>query len=156
MGAVFFISAVAGRYNSIIERFRLISAAVAAGTRGVSPVATEQHPNMHFVGVPFEPPEKSADSVPTIVVVIFLPVIGPSFTFDDKVLVRFGQFLERNVDVDVFAGAGPQQILLRFAEFLAAKDPHHALTNGKTSVRKRFVQVDRYGSPKTAAFRTSA
>ena len=85
---------------------------------------------MHFIGLALEPAKKASHAIPAIVFVIVVGVVSPSFfTFDHEILVCRGQFLERHVDVDLFASAGAQQILLRFAKLRAPKDAYHALLN---------------------------
>ena len=83
---------------------------------------------MHFVNLRFEPPEKSANAVPAIIFVIVSRIVAAAFlAIDDEVLIGLGQLLERNVDVDIFAGAGAEQIFLRFSELIPAKDADGAL-----------------------------
>src|SRR5437763_125720 len=107
----------------IVERFGLKTSAVALWTIGVSAVAAEQNAHVHFVNLRFEPTEEAADAVPTIVFVIVGRVFTTSFfAVDDKVLIGLGQFLERNIDVYLFAGAGPEQIFLRFTKFVPTKN----------------------------------
>ena len=83
---------------------------------------------MHFVNLRFEPAKESADAVPTIILVIILGVFTTALlAVDDKVLIRLRQFVERNIDVDLFAGAGTKEIFLRFTEFVTAKNANRAL-----------------------------
>ena len=112
---------------------------------------------MHFVGFALEPFEKPAHAVPAIVLVIVVRVFAAAFlAVDDEILIGFRQFFERKIDVDLFASAGAQQILLRFAQFLAAKNAHRALRDLKATIGNRAVQIDRDGSAEAAAFRTRA
>src|SRR4029450_8353031 len=67
-------------------------------------------------------------------------------------LIGLRQFLERYIDIDLFAGAGPEQVLLRFAKLSTSKNSDHALFDTQTAVRNRFVKVDRNGAAKSAAF----
>src|SRR5437764_14944948 len=116
------------RRNPVIERFGLKTSATALRTSGVSAVATEQNPHVHFVNLRFKPAEKSANAVPAIVFVIVIGIFATAFlAVDDEVLISLGQFLERNIDVDVFAGAGPEQIFLRFTELVSTKNANRAL-----------------------------
>ena len=66
---------------------------------------------MHFVGVALEPPEKTAHPVPALVVLVLLLALA-LLALDHEILVGLRQFLERKMDVDFFARAGSQQILL--------------------------------------------
>ena len=112
---------------------------------------------MHLVSLALEPAEKSTDAVPAIVFVVLVRVIARALlAFDDEVLIRFWQFLEWNVNIDLFAGAGPEQIFLRFAKLSAAKNSHDALFNIQTAIRNRLVQINRNGSAEPAAFGTRA
>ena len=110
---------------------------------------------MHLVSLAFEPTEEAAHAVPAIVFVIFFGVFARAFfAFDNEILVGLGQFFEGNVDVDFFAGARPEQVLLRFAKLCAAKNAHHALFDGQPAIGNRLVEVDRNRPTKAAAFRT--
>src|ERR1700693_5831273 len=153
-----FAAVIDRRYrNFVIQRFRLKTSAVALWASGVSTIAAEQHPHVHFVNLRLEPAEKSSHAVPTIVFVIVSGVFATALlAVDDKVLIGFGQFLERNVDVDLFAGAGAQQIFLRFAEFVPAKNANDALFDRQRAVRNRLVQIDRDRPAKSPAFRAGA
>ena len=112
---------------------------------------------MHFVGLALEPFEKTAHAVPAIVLVIVLRVFAAAFlAVDDEILVGLRQFLERQMHIDLLAGTGAQQILLRFAHFLAAKNAHRALRDGKRAIGNRAIQIDRDGATEAAAFRTGA
>src|SRR5581483_1621057 len=105
-----------GSLDFVVQSFWLITFSSAFGTSDVSAVSAEQHAHMHLVGLAFQPPEKAAHAVPAIVCVIFVGIIRPRFlAFDDEVLVGLWQLVEWDVDVDLFARACPQQILLRFA-----------------------------------------
>src|SRR5205807_10012862 len=81
---------------------------------------------------------------------------APLLAFDHKFLIGFRQFLERNIDVDLFASAGAEQILLRITKFLAAKDADHSLFDRQRAVRNRFVQIDRDRASEAATFGTGA
>ena len=144
------------RDNTIIQRFWLKSSALTAWAGRVRAIAAEQHPHVHFVSFALEPSEKTADAVPAIVLVILVGVIAAFFTIDHEMLVGFRQFLEWNMNVDLLAGTGAEQILLRFAKFGAAKNTHHPLRDAQAAIWNRFVQIDRDGATKAAAFRTRA
>ena len=94
---------------------------------------------MHFVGIALEPPEESAHAVPAIVVIIVVTLVAAFLAINHEVLIGLRQFLERNVDVYLFPRARPQQILLRFAEFLSAKNAHRALCDAQAAIGNRFV-----------------
>ena len=116
------------RYNFVIQRLGLKASAVATRAGRVGAIATEQNAHMHLVSLALEPAEKTANAVPAIVFVILVGVIARAFlAFDDEILIGLRQFLERNVDIDLFAGTGPEQVLLRFTKLSAAKNSHHAL-----------------------------
>ena len=103
-----------------IERFGLKPSAVAVRASRIGAVAAEQDAHVHFVNLRFEPAEKPAHAIPTVVLVIFVTVTLPAFArggdrlfpVNDELLVCFRQFLERQVDIDLLASAGAQQILL--------------------------------------------
>src|SRR5438552_15609923 len=114
------------RDNTIIQRFWLKSAALTAWAGRVRAIAAEQHPHVHFVSFALEPSEKTADAVPAIVLVILVGVIAAFFTIDHDMLVGFRQFLERNMNVDLLAGTGAEEMLLRFANFGHAEHKHHS------------------------------
>ena len=79
------------RRNSEIERFRLKSSAVAARASRVRAVTTKQDTDMHFVGFALQPPEKTAHSVPPVVLVIVIGVFARSlFAVDYKGLIGLG------------------------------------------------------------------
>src|ERR1041384_1054983 len=156
MSAVFLVSWVIDRrYNFIVQRLRLKTPAVATWTSRIGPITAEQHTHVHFVNLRLGPPEKSAHTVPAIVIGIVVAItLSPfaggndgSFAFNDELLISFRQFLEWNVDVDLFAGRGAEQIFLRFAEFLAAKNAHRALLDRQRPVRNRLVQIDSNRAP---------
>ena len=148
---------VRGSDDPIIQRVGLKTSAVATRAGRVGAIAAEQNAHVHFVGLALEPVEKSAHAVPAIVLVIVLVVLAVFlFAVDDEVLVGFRQFLERRVHIDLLARAGPQQILLRFAHFLSAKNAHHALRDRERAIRNGAVQIDRDGAAEAAAFRTGA
>ena len=159
MTAVLFAAVIDRRYrrNLVIERFGLKTSAVTFRAGRVSAITAEQHAHVHFVGLALEPAEKSAHAVPAIVLVIFVvDAIAAFLAVDDEILIGFRQFLEWNANVDLFPGAGAQQILLRFAEFVAAKNAHDAFFDAEAAIRNRLVQIDRDGATEAAAFRTRA
>ena len=84
-------------------------------------------------------------------------VAAALFAVDDEVLIGFRQFFERKMNIDFFAGAGAQQILLRFAQFFAAKNTHRALRDAESerSGIARF-EIDRDGATETATLGTGA
>ncbi len=146
-----------GSLDFVVQSFWLITFSSAFGTSDVSAVSAEQHAHMHLVGLAFQPPEKAAHAVPAIVCVIFVGIIRPRFlAFDDEVLVGLWQLVEWDVDVDLFARACPQQILLRFAKLGSAENAHGALPDAEAAIRDRLVQIDGNGAAKPAAFRTGA
>ena len=98
---------------------------------------------MHFVGLALEPLEKSAHAVPAIALVILLAVFARAFlAIDDEVLVVLRQFLEWEMDIDLFPGAGTEEIFLRLAHLFAAEDAHCALRDGEGAIGNGAV-VDR-------------
>ena len=113
---------------------------------------------MHFVGLALEPFEKPAHAIPAIVLREFLDigVAVARFAVDDEILIGFRQILEGNAHVDLFAGAGPQQVLLRFAKLLASKGAHHAAGDAQAAIGNRAVQIDRDRPAEAAACRTGA
>ena len=112
---------------------------------------------MHFVGLALEPFEKSADAVPTIVLVILFAVFARALlALDHEILVAFRQFLEWKMDVDLLPGAGAEQVLLRFAHFFAAENAHRALRDGERPIGDRAVEIDRDGAAEAAALRAGA
>src|SRR5205823_12013413 len=100
---------------------------------------------------------ETAHSVPAIIFVIVIGVFARTFlAVNDKILIGLGQFLERPMHIDLLAGTGTQQILLRFAHFLPAKNAHHPLRDREGSVRNRAIQIDRDRAAEPAAFRAGA
>src|SRR5436190_18172362 len=96
-------AAIDRRYNFVIQRLRLVTSTVTARTFHISAIATEQHAHVHFVSLRFEPPKKTADSRPAIILVIVIRVFAPTFlSVNNKILIGLGQFLERRVHVDLF------------------------------------------------------
>src|SRR6267378_8298363 len=103
MSAVCLVPAVIDRRyrNLVIQCFGLKTSCVAAWTGCVGPITAEQHAHVHFVNLRFGPAEKSAHAVPAIVVVIIVAVPFSALArgddrllaFDDKLLIRFRQFL---------------------------------------------------------------
>ena len=75
---------------------------------------------------------------------------------DDEILIGLRQFLEWQMHVDLLAGAGAQQILLRFAHFFAAKNAHRALRDGERAIGNGAVQIDRDRATEAATLRTGA
>src|SRR5437660_1409154 len=131
----------------IIQRLGLKTSAIAARTSRVGAVPAEEHPHVHFVDLRLGPSEKSAHAVPTIVIRIVVTVTFSTFPrgddgflpFDNELLIGLRQFLEWNVDVDLFPSAGAQQIFLRLAKFLAAKNPDGILLDGQRAIGNRFI-----------------
>src|SRR4030095_7596022 len=116
------------RGNFIIQCLGLKASAVTTRAGRVSAIATEQNAHVHLVSLALEPAEKAANAVPAIVFVILVGVIARALlACDDEILIGLGQFLEGHVDIDLFASAGSEQVLLRFAKFSPAKNSHHAL-----------------------------
>ena len=60
------------------------------------------------------------------------------------------------MDVDLFAGAGAEQILLRFSHFLPAKNPHGTLGNREGAIGNGAIEVNRNRPSKAATFGTCA
>src|SRR5437899_11879108 len=144
-------------YNFVIQCLRLVASTVTAWTFYISAIATEQHAHVHFVSLRFEPAKETAHSVPAVILVIVIGVFAPTFLpVDDKILVSLGQFLETPMHIDLLAGTGTQQILLRFAHFLPAKNAHHSLRDRERPVRDRAIQIDRDRAAEPAAFRAGA
>src|SRR5260370_19019242 len=116
---------VFARDNFVIESFRLKTSAIALWTSRVGAIAAEQYAHVHFVNLRFEPAKESADTVPTIILVLILSVFTTALlAVDDKVLTRLRQFVQRNIDVDLFAGPGTKEIFLRFTQFVTPKNPN--------------------------------
>src|SRR5438128_12067185 len=150
-------AAIDRRYNFVIQRLRLVTSTVTARTFHISAIATDEDADVHFVSLRFEPAKETAHSVPAIILVIVIGVFAPTFlTVNDEILIGLGQFLERPMHIDLLAGTGTQQILLRFAHFLPAKNAHHPLRDREGSVRNRAIQIDRDGATEPTAFRTRA
>src|SRR5438552_18204358 len=150
-------AAIDRRYNFVIQRLRLVTSTVTARTFHISAIATEKDADVHFVSLRFEPAKETAHSVPAIILVILISVFAPTFlTVNDKILIGLGQFLERPMHIDLLAGTGTQQILLRFAHFLPAKNAHHSLRDRERPVRDRAIQIDRDRAAEPAAFRAGA
>ena len=160
MSAVCLHSAVRDRRyrsNFVIQRLGLKAPAVATRAGRVSAIATEQNAHVHLVSLALEPAEKTTNAVPAIVFVIFIGVIARApLAFDDELLIGLRQFVERHIDIDLFAGAGPEQVLLRFAKLSPAKNSDYALLDTQTAIGNRFVEIDRNGAAKSAAFGTRA
>src|SRR5207253_11128054 len=97
-------------WNFIIQRLRLKTPTAAFRAGRVGAVTAEQHAHVHFIGLALEPAEKTAHPVPAIILVFVLAIIASLLALDDKLLIGLGQFVERNVDIDLFSRAGPQQI----------------------------------------------
>src|SRR5438270_10818131 len=131
MSGLCLVSAVADRRyrrNFVIQRIRLKPSAVAFWTGSISAIPTEQHAHVHFVNLRFEPAKESAHAVPAIAFVIVVAGFARApFAVDDKILIGFWQFLKWHIDVDLFASTGAEQVLLRFAELLSAKNANRAL-----------------------------
>ena len=144
------------RRNFIVQRLGLKTAAFATRAGRVGAITTEQHAHVHFVSFALGPAKKPAHTVPAIVFVFVVTAVAALFPVDDKFLVGLRQFLERKVDVDLLPRTRPQQILLRLAEFFAAKNAHLALLDAEIPVRDRLVQIDRNRPAKAAALRTSS
>ena len=109
---------------------------------------------MHFVGLALEPFEKSAHTVPAIVLrqLFDIGVFIARFAVDDKILIGLRQVLEGGVHIDFFPRAGPHQIALRFSHFFTAKNPDGALRDTERAIRDGAIQVDRDRAAKAAAF----
>src|SRR4029434_8989689 len=134
-------------------RFGLKASAVASRTGRVSPIATEQNAHVHLVSLALELAEKPTNAVPAIVFVILIGVIPRALlAFDDEILIGLRHFLERHIDIDLVAGAGREQVRLRFAKLDPAKNSDYALLDTQTPIRNRFVKIDRNGAAKSAAF----
>ena len=109
---------------------------------------------MHFVGLALEPFEKSAHAVPAIVLrqLFDVGVFVTRLAVDDEILIGLRQVLEGSMDVDLFPGAGPHEIALRFAHFFAAKNTDGALCNAERAIGDGAIQVDRDRAAEAAAF----
>src|SRR5947199_6492960 len=100
----------------VIQRLGLKTSGIAARTSRVGAVPAEEHAHVHFVDLRLRPSEKPAHAVPTIVIRIVVTVTFSAFprgndgflTFNNELLIRLRQFLEWNVDVDVFPSTGAQ------------------------------------------------
>ena len=153
-----------GRVRSpdfVIQRVGLIAPAIALGTFDVCAIPAEQNTHVHFIGLALEPAKKTAHAIPAIMLIIFIGdagVTAPGYrlAFDNEILIGLGQFLERQINIDLFARAGTEQILLRFAKLGTAKNAHHTLFNGQAPIRDGLVKVDRNCAPKAATLRTRA
>ena len=60
------------------------------------------------------------------------------------------------MNVDLFAGTGAKQILLRFAEFLAPEDADRSFGNAQAAIGNRLIEIDRDGPTEAATLRTCA
>ncbi len=143
--------------QSIIQCLRLETPALATRAGGVGAIAAEKHAHVHFVGLALEPFEEALYAVPAIGFVIFLAVFAcPFLAVDHEILVALRQLLEGDPDVDLFPGAGTEEILLRFAHLLPAENADRALGDRKRAIGNRARVIDRDRAPETAAFRTRA
>src|SRR4029077_4277691 len=117
-------------------------------------VSTEQDAHVHLVSLRFQPAKETAYPIPAIIFVILVLVFARAFRpVDDKILVSLREFLEWCVDIDLVAGTSTQQILLRFAHFLPAKNAHHPLRDREAAVCDGSIQIDRDDAAEAAAFR---
>ena len=104
-----------GAGHPVVEGFRLVASAMATRAFVVAAVTAEEHADVHFVGLGFEPVEITLHAIPTVVVPNFTQgLAGLALAVDDPFLVGFRQVFERAMQVDVATAGVAEEIGLAF------------------------------------------
>ena len=143
--------------ETVVERFRLVASAVARRAFVVAAVAAEQHADVHFVGLGFEPVEIPLHAIPTVVVPDLVQgFAGLAVAIDDPIAVGPGQFLERAMQVDLPAASVADQVGLAFLRHTALERAHHALGESARAVRNDAVPIEPDHASEAPAFGAGA
>ncbi len=139
------------------ERRRLKAGSPAGRAILVGAVAGEHHPDVHLVALRFEPLEESLHAVPATHLGDFLdgPPLG-QFPLDHEALIGLVHPGERDVDGDLLAAAGFQQVALRLGHLRPLESLHHPLADGQAPVGKSPLVIDLDRPSETPASRAGA
>ena len=91
-----------------VQRRGLVAAAAAVGAGGVSAVAAEQHADVHFVGLRFEPVEKPLHPIPQSLVPQLVARRALALAKHHPVLIRARQLGERRLHIQLAHRRGAQ------------------------------------------------
>src|ERR1700740_2472924 len=112
---------------------------------------------MHLVGPPFHPVEEPADTVPAATFPnFFCGLIGARIALDHPVLIRFGQLLEGDMNLDFPSRRTLEQVALAFLHTASLKRLDHTIGQAQTPIRHSAVQIDPNRAPKSTAIRACA
>ena len=146
-----------GAGQPVVEGFRLVASAVATRAFVVAAVAAEEHADVHFVGLGFEPVEIALHAIPTVVVPDFAQgLAGLALSVDDPFLVGFRQFFERAVQVDIAPAGVAEEIGLAFLRHAALERADNALGEGARAVGDDALPVETDDASESAAFGAGA
>ena len=110
----------------------------ADGAGGVGPVARQQHPDVHLVGLGLEPVEKAPDAIP-----LFIEVARPVGTaLDHPLPMRLRQILPGDVERHAAQLGVADHVGLAFLEALGLPGLDRAAAQASRGVRDDQTEVD--------------
>ena len=139
-----------------IQRRLLIPPALAIRAQRVAAVAAEQHADVHFVALRFQPVEEPLHPVPQPVIPQLLTRGPLVFAVDHPVLLGLRQLVERAHRVDVFRPRAAHEIALALRAVLGLERFHHPERDAQREVGERPQNVDADRPSEAAARGTRA
>ena len=118
---------------------------------GVGAVAAEQHADVHFVTLRFEPIEKTLHSIPKSVFPEIFPGRPRTLPLQHPILIRLGEFLKRAHRVHFARRRAAHEIALAFAPVLRLEGLDHALRDAQSAIRDGAREIDGNRAPETPA-----
>src|SRR5262249_34579460 len=127
--------------------------AVARIALRVAAVAAEQHADVHFVGLAFEPFEVAAHAIPSSVFPQLLRAQFPVLAEKNKILLGLGKLMEWALRVDLVFRTRAHKVALALASAFALERLHTAIGDADATVGDRAVEVDANDASEAAARR---
>ena len=125
----------AGFADAPEQGVRLQACAAARAAGPVGPVLRKQHPDVHAVGLGFQPVEEALHTVP-------LAVLPSSLAEEDPITLRIGQLVPRNIRGNTPAASHAHEIVLALAVALRLPRAHSTRRQAESGVRDDQSVVD--------------
>src|SRR5262249_4193228 len=132
--------------DAVAERVCIEPRAVAVGTKGVLPVAAEQHPHVHLVGAGLHPPEPGAEpGVPAAAV--------GALALEHRLALLGPQLPPRDIERDALGLRDPGQLPALPLARAPVPGPERALGDAQRVVGDDLRPVDPEGASEPATGR---
>jgi len=130
--------------------------AAAGGAGGVGPVAGKEDPDVHFVGLGFEPVEETLDAIPSAGLpegfeLVRSDFVGFTIAVVDPFLFVFGEVFPWGTGVDTAFLAATEQVALAFIAALALEGLDGSPGDGEGGIGNGFFEVEPDDAAEAAA-----